>query len=263
MHLAFWDFPPTECLELAARTLSIEAERQTGPVCAELLRQRQVDVALLPVTRALAAADELDIVPGGAVSSWGYPFARMRIRRDLQQAGTLGCTSEQGLEAFMSRVILKEHYGREVALTPNSTADIELLTGTASLNQADDPTTLDLGQEWYELSQYPMIWGLYVCLKGTATDAMVEMLTTLTKEAETIAQEWGARSSSHADQFFGGSLRLRLDDVTVAGLTVIREYMYYYGITEDLVPLTMFEPNDVSGHQEIPFWGQDTRQHGL
>lgn len=262
MQLAFWDFPPTKCLALAARTLSIEAKRQTGAVCVELLRQRQVDVALLPVTVALAA-DELDIVPGGAVSSWGYPFARMRVRRDLQQAGTLECTSEQGLEAFMSRVILKEHYGREITLTSNGTADIELLTGAASLDQADDPATLDLGQEWYELSQYPMTWGLYACLKETATDGMVEMLTTLTKEAEIIAHEWGTRSSSHADQFFGGSLRLRLDDVTLAGLTAIREYMYYYGITEDLVPLTMFEPNDVTGHQDIPLWGQDARQLDL
>ncbi len=262
MQLAFWDFPPTECLELAARTLSIDAERQPGAVCVELLGQRQVDVALLPVTVALAA-DELDIVPGGAVSSWGYPFARMRLRRDLQQAETLECTSEQGLEAFMSRVILKEHYGRDITLTSNGTADIKLLTGAASLDQADDPATLDLGQEWYELSQYPMIWGLYACLKETATDSMVEMLTTLTKEAENVAHEWGTRSLSHADQFFGGSLRLRLDDVTVAGLTAIREYMYYYGITEDLVPLTIFEPNDVAGHQDIPVWGQDARQLDL
>lgn len=262
MQLAFWDFPPTKCLELAAKTLSIEAERQTVSGCVELLHQQQVEVALLPVTVALAA-DGLTIVPGGAVSSWGYPFARMLVRRDLQQAGTLECTSEQGLEAFMSRVILKEHYGRDIALTSHGAADIKLLTGAASLDQADDPTTLDLGQEWYELSQYPMIWGLYVCLKETATDAMVEMLTTLTKEAEIVAQEWGARSSSYADQFFGGSLRLRLDDVTVAGLTAIREYMYYYGITEDLVPLTMFEPDDVAGYQDIPLWGQDTRQLDL
>ena len=262
MQLAFWDFPPTECLELAARTLSIETERQTVSGCVELLNQQQVDVALLPVTVALAV-DGLEIVPGGAVSSWGYPFARMRVRRNLHQAGTLECTSEQGLEAFMSRVILKEHYGRDITLTSNGSADIKLLTGAASLDYADDPTTLDLGQEWYELSQYPMIWGLYVCLKETATDAMLEMLTTLTKEAEIIAQEWGTRSSSHADQFFGGSLRLRLDDVALAGLTAIREYMYYYGITKDLVPLTMFEPNEVAGHQEIPLWGQDTRQLDL
>ena len=49
MQLAFWDFPPTECLELAARALSIEAERQTVSGCVELLHQQQVDVALLPV----------------------------------------------------------------------------------------------------------------------------------------------------------------------------------------------------------------------
>ena len=259
MQLAFWDFPLTKCLEAAAQSLRRETEKHPASYCADLLRQQQVDIALLPVTTVFTAVEEFDIIPGGAVSSWGYPFAQLRVHQSLQQAKVLKSSPGKKLEEFMARVILKEHYGRQVQVVFNGRADIELFSESTPLPQGDDPETLDLGQEWYELAHYPMVWGVYACLKGTGTDLMSQSLIELTKEAEIIAQEWGARSDSPEDKFFGESLRLRLDDVTIAGLTAIREYMYYYGITEDLVPLPIF----ASEHAEqLPWWGQDMGQSG-
>lgn len=227
--------------------------------CTDLLRQQQVDVALLPATTVLAADDEFDIIPGGAVSSWAYPFARLRIHQDLYQAKALKSIPEQKLKEFLARVILKEHYGRQVQVVFDGQADIELLSESTSLRQALDSDTLDIGQEWYELAQYPMVWGIYACLKGTGTDRMTELLMELTKEAEIIAQEWGARSDSPENRFFGESLRLRLDDVTIAGLTAIRDYMYYYGMTDDLASLPIFESEHA---QQLPWWGEDTGHFG-
>lgn len=259
MQLAFWDFPSTKCLEAAAQALCRETEKHSVSYCVDLLRQQQVDIALLPVTTVFAAVEEFDIVSGGAVSSWEYPFARLRIHQDLQQAKVLKSSPDQRLEEFMARVILKEHYGRQVQVVFDGQADIELLPKSTPLPQVDDPSTLDLGQEWYELAQYPMVWGVYACLKGAGTDLMTQSLIELTKEAEIVAQEWGARSDSPEDKFFGESLRLRLDDVTIAGLTAIREYMYYYGLTEDLVPLPIFAPEH---GQQLPLWGRDMGQSG-
>ena len=259
MQLAFWDFPSTKCLEAAAQSLHRETEKHSASYCADLLRQRQVDIALLPVTTVFTAVEEFDIIPGGAVSSWGYPFARLRVHQGLQQAKVLKSSPDQKLEEFMARVILKEHYGRQVQVIFDGRADIELLPESTPLPRVDDPDILDLGQEWYELAQYPMVWGVYACLKGAGNDLMTQSLIELTKEAEIVAQEWGTRSDSPEDKFFGESLRLRLDDVTIAGLTAIREYMYYYGMTEDLVPLPIF----VSKHaQQLPWWGQDTGKNG-
>lgn len=255
MQLAFWNFPPVECLEIASQALGIEAERQSASVCVELLSQQQVDLALLPVITALSAADELDIVPGGAVSSWGYPFARMCAQRDFWKAETLRSTTGPKLLEFMARVILKEHYGQDVQVVSHENADVELLSECASLERSADPRTLDIGQEWYELAQYPMVWGVYCCLKGTATDAMTQQLIELTKEAEKISQNHELHSSSPKDEFFRNSLRLRLDDVAIAGLTAIRDYMFFYGVTQELLPISILKPELA---QQAPWWGQDS-----
>jgi len=136
-------------------------------------------------------------------------------------------------------------------------ADVELHSGTAPQSHGNDPAVLDLGREWYELAQYPMVWAVYCCLKGKGNDEMTKLLIKITKEAEIIAQNWGARSSSVKDRFFGEHLRLRLDDVAIAGLTTIREYMYYYGLTKELLPLSIFESEHA---QQVPWWGQDSVQ---
>ncbi len=255
MRLAYWDFPPAECFEIAAQSLDLEVEKQSASRCADLLIQQQIDLALLPVIVALNSDSNFDIVPGGAVSSWTYPFAQIRIHQDLYQARSLKSGPNQMLEEFMAKVILKEHYGRQVRVVSEGEADVELLSKADSLDQLNSPEILDLGQEWFELAQYPMVWGVYCCLQGTGTDAMTQVLVELTKEAELAAQDFGLRSSSPEDLFFGESLRLRLDDVTIAGLTAIQEYMYYYGVSSELKSIPILKSEQV---QQVPWWGQDT-----
>ncbi len=257
MQLAFWNFPPAECIEAAARSLRIQVEKQPASVCADLLRQKQVDMALLPVTDVLVSADEFDVVPGGAISSWHYPFVQIKVHRDIQQVRTLKSMPEKKLEEFMARVILKEHYGQQIQTVSRRDADVELLFETSSLAETEGLDILDIGQEWYELAQYPMVWAVYCCLKENGGEPMAQLLVRLTGEAEIIARNWGSRSSSPKDRFFGESLRLRMDDVAIAGLTVLQEYAYYYGITEELQPLSIRTPENV---QQAPWWAQGTGQ---
>ncbi len=255
MRLAYWDFPPTECVGIAARSLGIEVEVQSASKCEDLLSEQQIDLALLPVTVALNSDSNFDIVPGGAVSSWAYPFAKIRIHHDLYQASSMKSASGQMIEEFMAKVILKEHYGLQVRMVSEGEADLELLSTDDFFGPVNDQEMLDLGQEWYELAHYPMVWGLYCCLKGTGTDAMIHALIELTKKAELVAQDFGLRSSAPKDQFFGESLRLRLDDVTIAGLTAIQDYMYYYGLTSELQAISILKSEQV---EQVPWWGEDT-----
>ena len=246
MQLAIWDFPPAKYLTTATRSLDIIVEKQTGARCVDLLNQQQVDVALLPVNLALSSVDEFEILSGGAISSWGYPLAQVRIHHELQQAVTLKSSPEQILETFMVRVILKEHYGRKIQVVSEGDADLELLSQTDSVISTSK--TLNLGREWYELAQYPMVWALYCCRKGTGTEAMIQRLIAMTQEAEAVAQD-------HQTECSEEQLRFRLDDVAIAGLTVIQEYMYYYGITKDLAPVQIFKPEEA---QDAPWWAQGT-----
>ena len=45
--------------------------------------------------------------------------------------------------------------------------------------------------------------------------------------------------------FYREDLRLRLDDLAMAGLTEFRDYLYYYNITEEIPELPLYElPED-------------------
>ncbi len=258
MQLALWDFPPADALEAAAQRLPFEVERRSGAVCLELAQAQQVDVALVPVIHALMAVDDLQLIPGGAVSTWAYPFIRIKLKHGLSCVSSLKVSSDYVQESFMARIILKEHYGQDVTIVPEGPADAHLLTGNASLALSDDPRALDLGQEWYEMAQYPMVWALYVCARETATPAMVDAIISLTKEAEIVAHEWGERSGSETNHFWAGSLRLRLDDVAMAGLTSIRDYLYYFGVTDELALLPLYESPEVPVSETIPGWAQES-----
>jgi len=255
MQLALWNFPPAKCIEVAAHSLGIEFEKLGASTCKDLLYQNQVDLALLPTTLALNGADELDIIPGGAISSWWYPFAQIQIHKDLYQAKTLKSSPEQVLEEFMARVILKEHYGREVQIISEQNADLQLLLGESIQTPITHTDTLDLGQEWFELSQYPMVWGVYCCLKGNGSEVLTQQLKDLTEEAEITTNNWDSAPSMLQSNFFRESLRLRLDDVAIAGITAIRDFMYYYGLAEDLPSFSIFAPENM---QQQPWWGQDS-----
>ena len=256
MHLALWDFPAADALEAAARRASFEVERPTGADCLDLAESHQVDVALVPVTGAVLRANELQLLPGGAVSTWAYPFARLKLCHNLTRVTSLQAAPECVQESLMARIILKEHYGRDVTISPEGPADAQLLTGEASLALAENTNVLDLGQEWYELAQYPMVWAVYACARDTATPALVQAIISLTKEAEEIAYEWGGRSDSETDRFWASSVRLRLDDVTLAGLTSIRDYLYYFGVTPELTPIPLYAPPEMPVSEAIPGWAQ-------
>ena len=254
MQVALWDFPVADCLEAAARTLPCEIERHDGATCRALLREQQVDIALVPMYYALTAGTDLVILPGGAVSSWGYPYSRLQLNTTLHDVQTFRCARENFQEALMARIILKEHYGVDASPIDEGRSDAQLLVGPESLALVGDPSALDLGQEWYELLQYPMVWALYTCAPGAATPAMVSTLRTLTKRAEEIAHTWGEQADPVVSYFFRNSLRLRLDDLAMAGLAGIQEYLYYYGVKEEMGELPLYEPPQAHVSEPVPPW---------
>jgi len=255
MQLAFWNFPPSECLQVAAQSLGIQSETQSFSTCTELLYQKQVDLALIPVTVALQLTDHLDIVPGGVVSSWKYPFTSIELHQDLHRMKTIGSSPQHPLEEFMTIVIMKEHYGQQLEVVKDQSSDVALIHRERPSEQEVGLDRLDLGQEWYEMAQYPMVWGVYCCLKGSPIDALTQIVLQLTREAEATAHQFTCKSSLPAETFFREHLRLRMDQISIASMTAIRDYMYYHGIMEDLSPLPLSVLGDL---EHTTDWGHDT-----
>ncbi len=222
--------------------------------CARLLQERQVDVALIPTTAVLLGGDTLRILPEAAVSSWSYPYARIALSRGVEQIKSVACPEPSAQEALMARIILQEHYGRRPVFVARPEAELRhaaddgcLLIGPELPGDSTLGTMLDLGQEWYELAQYPMVWGLFVTLADAATPGIAKQVKAVVREAEVLAGAWPVDPSFYAD-----SLRLRMDDVVIASLSRIREYLYYYKVTSELgeLPIFMTEGRE----NNAPWW---------
>lgn len=254
MHVALWDFPPTDCLFAAAESQALEVERAGGEACTQLLLERQVDVAFLPSTVVLGNTDIFAVLPGAAVSTWAYPFARIVLRRGLGHVQSVAYHGTDAMEALLARISFQEHYGLAPAFVPipggsldallQATEDASLLVGRDIPALPETGVMLDLGREWFELAQYPMVWGLFVTLRESASPAALDAVTALAAEAERLAAAWaGADSISPILRgFYAQDVRFRLDDLAIAGLTSLREFLYYYKVTDEIADPTFYTP---------------------
>lgn len=245
MHLALWDIPPCRCLEAAASDMLVE--RTTAARAMELLRAQQVDVALLPSSVVLCEARVFDVLPDAAVASWAYPWASIVLRREAHALRTVAFDPSCRQEAIMAKAVLREHYRVTPAFVPvagcedplRMGADASLVVGTESMG--DPGQVLDLGQEWFELAQYPMVWGVFATLRGAATPSMAARIAELAKDAEVVARSLAVDSGTESERrFYAESLRLQMDDIAVAGLTELTDQLYFAGHIQDLTPLPLY-----------------------
>ncbi|MGI9174666.1 MAG: MqnA/MqnD/SBP family protein [Rhodothermales bacterium] len=254
MLLAIWDYGPAEFLVSGFTSGTVvspfEIERHSARRCDELLRAGQVDVALVPTLDVVKDPEFYDVLPAIALSTWRYPYARLVLKQDLgDPIRTVALDPAYTQEALLARILLKEHYAAEPEFVPYTGADVQALLEAdedASLIigprvpmvQTDRPT-LDVGQEWYELSNYPMVWGLFAARKGEATPEMIIALRDAAEAAEASRAVWmqAQEPPPALHRFYQDDLRIRLDDLAVASLTEWLRFLFFYGIAEEIAGL--------------------------
>jgi len=212
------------------------------------LRDGIADVALIPSDLALAHPEDFDILPAVAVSTWNNPYAILTVSQTLGSK-TLGIIhgNEGSLSALVAAVVLKEHYGTVVALNERDDLPAELsphalisvpLEGDASASDAD-PITIDLAQEWYELTSYPFVWAVFATRKGAAGPDVIravrDAMIAIDDNRVAFSKKWN--DNPEMESFFLNDLRMRLDDLAVASLTEMCDHLYFYGLTEEINPV--------------------------
>lgn len=253
MKVAIWNTPAAAFtlagVEAGLAEVPLEAVALPPAACVTALLRGDVDVALIPTFVALLQPDEFGVMPHVAVSSWDYPYARLLLKNDLShpvQRVLFDATDPQA--ALVARIILKEHYGStpEFAAVEDLTvatweadeaADAAVLAGPAVVSLQTSYLTMDLGQEWYELTNYPMVWGLWAMRKDTDPTPHLRAFRKIIKAAEANRALWleAHNLTPEGHTFFREDLRLRFDDLATASLTELRTYLFYYKLTEEIV----------------------------
>ena len=260
LAVGLWNYPYADTLAAAMDVLQPSGVviRETPENCARLLASGELDAALVPTLSAFLNPDRFDILPAFALSSWRYPFARIFLSGGLDAwTPELVVPPEVAQESFIASVVLQEHYGNRVLAVPSEVtpgSDVNHLeVGLPAAS--DDPRALDLGQEWYELSGYPMVWGLMAMAAGSADQRAMRLFRDLAATAERLRPEVARRFDDNVGSFIMEDLRFRMDDLATASLTELAEYVFYYSGTDEPAELNVvsIEDRDRNGAADDEF----------
>lgn len=251
MQLAIWNYPAAEFLVSGFTSGAVpspfEIERHAPEECAARLAQGDVDIALMPTTLALQAYDSLDAVPSVGLVAWKYPYARLVWGGGLHDfPETIAYNRRHAQEQFVARVILHEHYQLNPEFVAyddvaprallDASEDASLLVGPDVPALQTDGFAMDLGREWYELVNYPMVWGLLVTERGRADAEIIKPLIANAEAAEEHRDVWVQAQETPAalNEFYSEELRVRIDRLAIASLTELRTYLFYYDVMDEI-----------------------------
>lgn len=154
-------------------------------VCAEQLEAGLIDVGLVPV--AEIARQRLEIVPGPGITALGPVRSILLFTRvPWDQVRTLSADASSRTSVQLARVILRERFGCEPEVHRQPPAlDLMLQSADAALIIGDpalriDPARtgydwLDLGQEWFNLTQLPFVFAAWATRPGMDLSPLIEI----------------------------------------------------------------------------------------
>ncbi len=260
-NAAVWQHPYADILAdaLEKRLPGTSIVRLTPEEATRALADGSVEVALIPATSALSNSERFDVLPAFALSSWSYPYAQIYLARSLADfTAELVVPPDAAQESFVASVVLQEHYGKRVLAVPSEKvpgADVNHLW-VGSDPQGAPTGSLDLGREWYELTNYPMVWGLLAMRRDEAGDAMIRAASDIAALCDRRRDHLGTAVHPEVAMFAEEDLRFRFDDLATASLTELADYLFYYSGTDqppelNLVSLKAATPDADGDHLPV------------
>ena len=271
MRIVAWQHPVNETLIRALEdTFPGSVQRASLVETMQVLLDGHADIALVPSDQALSSQDQVDMLPAVGVSSWTNPWMSLVVGNQLG-AATMGImhAPEGRSAALLAGLVLKEHYNTVVALheqeeLPEGLAEHALVTvplqeeeggdGAAAVApDSGEGVALDLGQEWSEMAGYPFVWSLFVGRKDENHEDAIRMVRNvaarLDQDRVELERAWDLDDIQ--SDYFLNHARLAVDDLAIASLTQFCDHLYYYGITDEILPV-QFASLPPSDDDDIP-----------
>ncbi len=144
--------------------------------CARDVEDGLVEIGLVPV--AEIARQEMEIVPGAGISCQGAVRSILLFSRvPWKQVRSVAADSSSRSSVELARVILRERYGVEPQVLRQkplleemlAESDAALIIGDPALRIEPDASGyewLDLGAEWFDLTQLPFVFAAWAGKPG-------------------------------------------------------------------------------------------------
>jgi hypothetical protein len=154
---------------LVGQTLALESAEAA-------LRAGATDVAFVPTLAVLRDPDAFTVVPGVALVGRAYPAAQLFLPAGLAPLAPgrpvrIGLDPRFMQEALLAQVVVKEVYGAAPQFVPvppegPPPAGLDAYLMAPGAPAGTEGVTLDLGQEWFEMTTRPMVWALLATVAG-------------------------------------------------------------------------------------------------
>jgi predicted solute-binding protein len=186
----FYCAPLTHSLEKSPAVAGLFIDAPS--ILIDKLMSREIDAAVVtPIDYARLSSD-LKLFPAiGIASIIESNTVVLCVKRDIRELKTVAVGSATATDVVLARVILKEQFKSDVSFVPAvgdveellQKADAALLCGDAVLTSSWDGPTIDLIEEWTEMTGLPFVHAVCAVLAdGTDRTALEALMTNALRE---------------------------------------------------------------------------------
>ena len=224
------------------------------------LLEGSTEIALVPIIDYQTAAEDLCIVPSGAIGSDGETLTvRVFGSKPFSETERVAIDGDSRTSVALLRLVFNDLFGIRPRLSPladdaRSTdlpqeADAILLIGDKVVNSAPDlPYQLDLGEAWKRLTGMPFVFAAWMA--RTRTD-LGDLPRRLARRRDLNQRRISAVAAAHAaaagwplplaEHYLGRLLRYDLGQRELKAISMFWNRCYELGIIEELRPLVLYE----------------------
>ena len=211
-------------------------------VCAELLHQGHVDLALIPSVEYLQRPEYL-LVPGVGIGSRGeVGTVALYARKNLADVGTVALDTSSRTSVALTRVLCARRFGITPRFVPHGpdlaammkTCDAALLIGDPAFDvdhEALGVQKIDLGVEWTAMTGLPFVYAAWTGRPNAVGAGDIQALQEAQAEGvaavDAIAAEYGRGDDAvtrRAARYLRDNVRYALGADEAAGLQLFLDY---------------------------------------
>lgn len=201
------------------------------------LREKNLDAAFLSPIDYAKDYGMYSIVPNVGASSQGETGASFVIfKENLRTVTSLAVKPVSTSEIVLAHLVFAEKYGSPPAIIPFAgtieqalvKADGVLCAGDEALVYRDHPHTLDLVEEWDDLTGLPFVHGMWVARENALTRVELHAIIESAKKGRAHL----ADISNEVDYL--SQFQYDMNDDARAGLAEFFRMAYYHGILSDI-----------------------------
>ncbi len=233
-------------------------QKDVPSVCSQRLREGEVELGIIPSIEYIQGKGSWKIVPDLCISSRGtVKSVNLFFKKDLSDLNKIALDTSSRTSVALLKIILKEKYqidAEYIFMAPDlnemlAKADAALVIGDKALHyQADHPSHLDLGEEWFDMTGLPFVYAFWsgheLGISGSDIEMIKESYNIGRTKLEQIARDYAVNhplSWEHYFNYLSHNICYEFGADEKKGLIEFYRYAFYFGLIEHIPDLHFYE----------------------